>query len=92
MDVWQDAIDEDLRVLVAQRMYRQAKGRLLKSLGPGELVAVEAMTNALVKKLLHDTIARLKGADCERYAGTLRGLFALDGTPSHNDGADPPED
>ncbi len=35
---WQDAIDEDLRVLLAQRKYRQAKTRLLKSLGAEELV------------------------------------------------------
>jgi siroheme synthase-like protein len=37
-EVWQDAIDEDLRVLLAQRKYRQAKARLLQSLGAGELV------------------------------------------------------
>ena len=36
--LWQDAIDEDLRVLLAQRKYRQAKTRLLKSLGAEELV------------------------------------------------------
>lgn len=37
-DVWQDAIDEELRVLLAQRKYRQAKARLLQGLGAGELV------------------------------------------------------
>lgn len=37
-EVWQDAIDEDLRVLLAQRKYRQAKARLLESLGVEELV------------------------------------------------------
>ena len=37
-EVWQDAIDEDLRVLLAQRKYRQAKARLLQALGAGELV------------------------------------------------------
>ena len=37
-DVWQEAIDEGLRVLLAQRKYRQAKARLLESLGAGELV------------------------------------------------------
>ena len=37
-EVWQDAIDEELRVLLAQRKYRQAKTRLLKTLGAGELV------------------------------------------------------
>ncbi len=37
-EVWQEAIDEDLRVLLAQRKYRQAKARLLTSLGQEELV------------------------------------------------------
>ncbi len=36
--VWQDAIDEELRVLLAQRKYRQAKTRLLTALGAEELV------------------------------------------------------
>ncbi|MDZ4278959.1 MAG: bifunctional precorrin-2 dehydrogenase/sirohydrochlorin ferrochelatase, partial [Dehalococcoidia bacterium] len=36
-EVWQDAIDEELRVLLAQRKQRQAKARLLKSLGAEEL-------------------------------------------------------
>lgn len=37
-ELWQSAIDEDLRVLLAQRKYRQAKARLLEGLGVGELV------------------------------------------------------
>lgn len=37
-EVWQQAIDEELRVLLAQRKHRQAKKRLLESLGAGELV------------------------------------------------------
>ncbi|MBI4570621.1 MAG: bifunctional precorrin-2 dehydrogenase/sirohydrochlorin ferrochelatase [Chloroflexi bacterium] len=37
-EVWQQAIDEELRVLLAQRKHRQAKARLLQSLGAGELV------------------------------------------------------
>jgi siroheme synthase-like protein len=37
-EVWQEAIDEELRVLLAQRKYRQAKARLLSSLGVEELV------------------------------------------------------
>ena len=37
-ELWQTAIDEDLRVLLAQRKYRQAKARLLESLGAGDLV------------------------------------------------------
>jgi glutamyl-tRNA reductase len=53
--------------------------------------AVDAMANALVKKLLHEPIARLKGADGERYVGTLRELFALDEEPSPN-GIEPHED
>lgn len=37
-ELWQEAIDEDLRVLLAQRKHRQAKARLLKGLGVEELV------------------------------------------------------
>lgn len=37
-EVWQQAIDEELRVLLAQRKYRQAKVRLLEALGVSELV------------------------------------------------------
>ena len=37
-EVWQQAIDEDLRVLLAQRKHRQAKTRLLRALGADELV------------------------------------------------------
>jgi siroheme synthase-like protein len=37
-ELWQEAIDEQLRVLLAQRKYRQAKKRLLEALGAGELV------------------------------------------------------
>ena len=41
---------------------------------------IEAMTSAIVKKLLHDPIARLKTAgDGERYVEAVRALFALDG-------------
>ena len=38
-ELWQDAIDETLRVLLAQRKYRQAKALLLERLGAGDLVA-----------------------------------------------------
>jgi len=38
-ELWQGAIDEHLRVLLAQRKYRQAKKRLLEALGAGELVS-----------------------------------------------------
>lgn len=37
-ELWQDAIDEELRVLLAQRKYRQAKARLLAALGAPDLV------------------------------------------------------
>lgn len=37
-EVWQEAIDEDLRVLLAQRKHRQAKARLLGALGASDLV------------------------------------------------------
>ena len=47
-EIWQVAIDEKLRVLLAQRKYRQAKTRLLESLGGDglveELVGVESGT------------------------------------------------
>ena len=32
-DTWQDAIDEELRVLLAQRKYRAARARLIERLG-----------------------------------------------------------
>jgi precorrin-2 dehydrogenase/sirohydrochlorin ferrochelatase len=38
-EIWQEAIDEELRVLLAQRKFRQAKARLLEGLGAGALVA-----------------------------------------------------
>ncbi len=37
-DVWQRAIDEELRVLLAQGKHRQAKVRVLEALGAGDLV------------------------------------------------------
>jgi siroheme synthase-like protein len=37
-ELWQEAIDEQLRVLLAQRKHRQAKARLLEGLGAGELI------------------------------------------------------
>ena len=53
--------------------------RRLRDLTPEERAGVEAMANALVKKLLHDPIGRLKGEDGERYVGAVRELFSLDG-------------
>ena len=48
-------------------------------LTPAQRRRVEAMSKAIVKKMLHDPIARLKGADGERYAAAVRELFDLDG-------------
>jgi glutamyl-tRNA reductase len=58
--------------------------RKLPDLTQKERAAVEAMATALVKKLLHDPIGRLKGPDGERYVGSLRELFALDEAISPN--------
>ncbi len=52
--------------------------RRLSGLTPKERAGMEAMANALVKKLLHDPISRLKGDDGERYVAALRELFSLD--------------
>jgi precorrin-2 dehydrogenase/sirohydrochlorin ferrochelatase len=41
-DTWQEAIDEDLRVLLAQRKYRQARERLIERLGVSEQLATAA--------------------------------------------------
>ena len=38
-DTWQRAIDEELRVLLAQRKYRQARERLVRSLGVADVLA-----------------------------------------------------
>jgi glutamyl-tRNA reductase len=50
----------------------------LNGLSPKDRAAIEAMAGALVKKLLHDPIGKLKGHDGERYVGALRELFSLD--------------
>jgi len=52
--------------------------RRMRDLTPDQRAGVEAMASALVKKLLHDPIDRLKGDDGERYAATVRDIFALD--------------
>lgn len=49
------------------------------SLSPEDRARIEAMTAALVKKLMHAPIARLKDpADGDRYTEAARALFALD--------------
>ena len=50
----------------------------LNGMSAKERAVVEAMAGALVKKLLHDPISKLKGHDGERYVGALRELFSLD--------------
>jgi glutamyl-tRNA reductase len=61
---------------------RQAElERTLKAqpdLTPAQRRRIEAMSKAVMKKLLHEPIARLKGADGERYAAAVRELFDLD--------------
>jgi glutamyl-tRNA reductase len=58
----------------------------LNGLSAQQRQSVEAMATALVKKLLHDPISRLKGDDGERYVAAARDLFSLDG-----EGATEPE-
>jgi len=51
----------------------------LPDLSPDEKARVEAMTRAIVKKMLHQPITRLKseGSDGELYVAALRDLFDL---------------
>ncbi len=51
----------------------------LKDLTPAQRDGVEAMTAAIIKKLLHEPIGRLKSDDGERYVAAVRDLFNLDG-------------
>ena len=58
-------------------------------LSPEDRGRIEAMTSALVKKLLHAPIARLKDpADGERYAEAARALFGLDDAPDNDESED----
>ena len=69
----------------ADALREEEMARTVKRLGdltPQQQAGVEAMTNALVKKLFHDPIARLKGEDGERYAPVVRELFDLDSDAS----------
>jgi glutamyl-tRNA reductase len=51
------------------------------SMSPADRKRVEAMTAALVKKLLHSPITHLKApAEGERYVEAARALFDLDAT------------
>lgn len=61
---------------------RQAElERTLKKLGdltPKQRRSIESMSTALVKKLLHEPIDRLRSDDGERYVVPVRELFSLD--------------
>jgi glutamyl-tRNA reductase len=60
----------------------------LRGLSAEQQASVEAMASALVKKLLHDPIDRLKGDDGERYVAAVRDLFALDPEDTASNDAD----
>ncbi|MGB2712238.1 MAG: glutamyl-tRNA reductase [Conexibacter sp.] len=71
----------------AEALSQEEAARTLKRSGdftPQQQRKIEAMANAIVKKLLHDPIDALKGDDGERYVATVRDLFHLD-----SDEADP---
>ena len=54
--------------------------RRLPALGPQEQQRIEAMTAAIVNKMLHEPIARLKaGGDARRYLEAIQELFGLPG-------------
>jgi glutamyl-tRNA reductase len=48
------------------------------SMSAADRKRVEAMTSAIVKKLMHEPITRLKGPGAERYVEATRALFGLD--------------
>jgi glutamyl-tRNA reductase len=73
---------EALRRAEAERTFKR-----LRTLSPEQREGVEAMSAALVKKLLHDPIGVLKGDDGERYAGAVRELFRLDADTPEQDAA-----
>jgi glutamyl-tRNA reductase len=50
----------------------------LGDLTPKQRRSIEAMSSALVKKLLHEPIDKLKSDDGERYVVPMRELFSLD--------------
>jgi glutamyl-tRNA reductase len=77
----------------AEQLRRAELAKTLKrlpELNAEQQAAVAAMSSALVKKVLHEPVSRLKGADGERFAATLRELFALDDEVPPN-GASPGE-
>ena len=66
------------RAEVARRAELEKTFRRVGDLTPKQQRSIESMSSALVKKLLHDPIDRLKSDDGERYVGTVRELFSLD--------------
>jgi glutamyl-tRNA reductase len=68
---------EDARKAELERTFKRLRG-----LTAEQRAAFETMTGALVKKLLHDPIGKLKGEDGERYVAAVRELFDLDAEPS----------
>ncbi len=64
---------DDLRDAEIARTFKRLPG-----LTSEQRERVEAMANALINKVLHDPITRLKGDDGERYVSAVRELFALD--------------
>ena len=79
----------------ADALRQEEMARTLKRLSditPQQQERMEAMTNALVTKLLHNPIARLKGEDGERYAAFVRELFDLDSDAAFEAEEPEPED
>lgn len=66
------------RAEIARRAELEKTFRRAGDLTPKQQRSIESMATALVKKLLHDPIDRLKSDDGERYVGTVRELFNLD--------------
>jgi glutamyl-tRNA reductase len=70
--------------LLRERAEAARKGELERTFqrngdfSPEQKKRVEAMASALVKKILHDPIDRLKSEDGERYVVSVRELFSLD--------------
>ncbi|MCL2503804.1 MAG: glutamyl-tRNA reductase [Coriobacteriia bacterium] len=72
----------------AEKMRAEELGKALKRLGglsEKELQAVEALSNAIVNKMLHEPTARLKAASAEKdgysYVEAARFLYGLDASP-----------
>jgi glutamyl-tRNA reductase len=75
------AMREKLGAIAEAELDRTLGGRL-RHLGPAERAAVRRMTDAMVKKILHDPTLFLKGSGCHGgksvYLDVTRKLFNLD--------------